>query len=194
MINTSFAFQPWPKIPRHSKEYMIITEKIDGTNAQIHILEDGRMKAASRTRYITPEDDNFGFAVWVKKNEQELAKLGPGRHYGEWYGIGIQREYGLSERKFALFNVQRWNKNNPNTPTCCSVVPCLAAGTIGDIKLIQHSILSLKETGSILEPGFMKPEGIIIHHVISKISYKILCENDDKHKGELNIEDTSSNT
>lgn len=39
-----------------------LTEKIDGTNAQVYIADDGRVVAGSRTRWISPEDDNFGFA------------------------------------------------------------------------------------------------------------------------------------
>lgn len=60
-----------------------MSEKIDGTNAQIVISDDGtELWTASRNRYITPEDDNYGFAKWVAANRDELIKLGPGRHYG----------------------------------------------------------------------------------------------------------------
>jgi hypothetical protein len=69
----------------------VITEKIDGTNASILITDDGSDIAGvgSRTRWITPEDDNHGFAKWVKANHEELLKLGPGHHFGEWWGNGI---------------------------------------------------------------------------------------------------------
>ncbi|NJL26341.1 MAG: hypothetical protein HC902_15110, partial [Calothrix sp. SM1_5_4] len=71
-----------------------ITEKVHGTNAAV-IVEftmDGVpiVRAQSRTRLLLPEDDNYGFAGWVKKNEAELARcLGPGLHFGEWYGSGV---------------------------------------------------------------------------------------------------------
>lgn len=77
-------FEGFPAIPR-LKRQCVITEKIDGTNAQICILEDNRIIAGSRTRWITPEDDNFGFARWVKEHEDELRLLGPGSHFGEWW-------------------------------------------------------------------------------------------------------------
>ncbi|HLE80817.1 MAG TPA: RNA ligase family protein, partial [Dehalococcoidia bacterium] len=99
-------FQEFGKIYRLSRD-CIITEKIDGTNAQVVVLEDGRVLAGSRNRWITPEADNFGFARWVKEHEEELRSLGPGRHYGEWWGSGIQRGYGLKEKRFSLFNVSR---------------------------------------------------------------------------------------
>lgn len=50
-----------------------VTEKIDGTNAQVIVSADGgHVRAASRTKLITPEDDNKGFARWVQDNAQEL--------------------------------------------------------------------------------------------------------------------------
>ena len=54
-------FIPFPKIARLSR-LAIVTEKIDGTNAQVTITEDGDIFAGSRSRWITPEDDNYGFA------------------------------------------------------------------------------------------------------------------------------------
>jgi hypothetical protein len=61
---TNLEFQEFPKIARLSRE-IIITEKIDGTNAQILITEEGDFLIGSRTRWITPQDDNYGFAKWA---------------------------------------------------------------------------------------------------------------------------------
>lgn len=73
------AFLEFPKLARLSRE-CIITEKIDGINAQILISEDGSMMMGSRTRWITPEQDNHGFARWAMEHREELLQLGPGRH------------------------------------------------------------------------------------------------------------------
>jgi hypothetical protein len=83
-----------------------------------------RTPRRSRSRWITPDDDNFGFAAWVEANRDELLTLGPGRHFGEWWGSGIQRGYGLpkGEKRFSLFNVSRWGESRP---ACCHVVPVL---------------------------------------------------------------------
>ena len=70
-------FTEFPKMARLSRE-IIVTEKLDGTNAQVLITEDGQILAGSRTRWITPQDDNFGFAAWVEANKEELLKLGVG--------------------------------------------------------------------------------------------------------------------
>lgn len=177
-------FQKFNKIPRFSRD-IIITEKIDGTNAQIVIDENNNIKVGSRNRWITPEDDNYGFAKWVEKNKKELLKLGKGRHFGEWWGAGIQRKYGLinNDKRFSLFNIKKWSDNTIR-PKCCNVVPVLYEGPIG-IKEINWTINLLNTEGSKVSPGFMNPEGVIIYHTSSKSMFKKTCKNDEKNKYEL---------
>jgi len=222
-------FVGFPKISRFSRE-VIISEKIDGTNGQIYIVSDEDvlghasmdtkqaiaydslnyfMFAGSRTQYITTENDNHGFAKWVKENAIELFKLGPGRHFGEWWGQGIQRNYGLKEKRFSLFNVIRWNvdmfyhfKINPwekgdqksprpefvFPPSCCDTIPIITTGILGEID-IYNILENLKVFGSYAAPYFMKPEGIVIYHVAGNVSFKKTIEKDDepKSKGETNV-------
>mgnify|MGYP003395861794 CR=1 FL=1 len=94
-------FTEFPKIPRWSRN-IIITEKIDGTNGVVYVGVDGSVLAGSRTRWIIPEQDNHGFAKWVKAHEIELRELGVGYHHGEWWGNGINRSYALGQGEFAL--------------------------------------------------------------------------------------------
>lgn len=175
-------FQPFPKIAR-LKRTCVVTEKIDGTNAQIFISEGGAVYAGSRTRWISPgkSTDNFGFAAWVRDNAEELMKLGPGRHYGEWWGSGIQRGYGQTEKKFSLFAVHRW-ANNPNRPDCCGVVPVLYEGDFDTLK-IDAIVGDLERNGSVAAPGFSPAEGIVIYHVAAKTFYKRTLEKDEEFKG-----------
>lgn len=172
-------FAGFGKIARLSRE-MIITEKLDGTNAQIAIGENGEFFVGSRTRWITPDDDNHGFARWAYANKDELMKLGPGRHFGEWWGQGIQRNYGLSEKRFSLFNVSRWS-DDAVRPACCSVVPLLLKGPFST-EVIDCAVDILSERGSYAAPGFMKPEGIIVYHVASGSFFKKTIEKDDEPK------------
>ena len=199
-------FIPYPKTPR-LKRSVTITEKIDGTNAQVVITKpdqinefvvdrldregiaksaDGStwMHVGSRNRWITPGKltDNFGFAQWCQENSDELFKLGEGRHFGEWYGQGIGRGYGLTERRFALFNTARWGAHNPDTPACCEVVPVL--NQCG-LDAVQATLDTLELIGSRAAEGFMNPEGIIVYHSTSKQNYKVLLENDEMSKGEV---------
>lgn len=173
-------FAPFPKIPRLSRS-VVVTEKIDGTNAQICIGEDGSIQAGSRNRWISPTADNCGFAAWVEAHKDELMQLGPGRHYGEWWGQGIQRRYGLTEKRFSLFNVNRWETNPP--PACCSVVPVLWRGLYDDMPL-DALVNDLRTNGSKAAPGFMQPEGIVVFHIAAKQMFKKLLENDDISKTE----------
>lgn len=175
-------FKEFPKIPRLFRE-IVITEKIDGTNAQVIVCEDGVVAAASRSRIITPEQDNFGFAKWVKEHEEELrAGLGLGRHFGEWWGDGIQRKYGQTSRRFSLFNVSKWGENRP---ACCDVVPTMYRGNFSE-NAVASALGELRQKGSVAAPGFMRPEGVVVYHTASGCLFKATCENDNARKGEQN--------
>ena len=179
MTDHNIPFVAFPSISRLSRE-MIITEKIDGTSGTIHITDDGIVLAGSRSRWITPEDDNFGFARWVKENEAGLRmELGPGTHYGEWWGKGIQRGYGLDEKRFSLFNVTRWNAA---PRTLCHVVPELYRG-IFDTSIVDTVLGDLTGEGSRASPGFMKPEGVVVYHVKGNLLFKKTLDKNDGHKG-----------
>lgn len=173
-------FKDFGKIPRWSRD-VVITEKIDGTNACIYIGENGEFLTGSRTRWITPDDDNFGFSAWAHDNKEELLKLGNGQHFGEWWGKGIQRNYGLNEKRFSLFNTSLWNDDTK--PACCHVVPVLYKGML-DEYCVNYAILHLENNGS-KAAEFSKPEGIIIYHVAANMYFKKTILKDEKHKGEL---------
>lgn len=170
-------FEAFPKMARLSRE-IIITEKLDGTNAQIFIGEDGSFLVGSRTRWITPEDDNFGFARWAYDNKDELMQLGTGRHFGEWWGQGIQRKYGIDRKVFSLFNVSRWADERP---ACCDVVPTLYRGMFSQ-EAIYSALEDLQDNGSKAASGFMKPEGIIVYHCAAGIGFKKTLEKDEVPK------------
>ena len=193
----SNEFVEFPKIARLSRG-TVVTEKIDGTNAQVCVAElegypesdpfclwqrDGlAIFAGSRSRYVVPgKDDNFGFAAWVQSHAEELAALGPGRHYGEWWGSGIQRGYGLrnGEKRFSLFNVGRWRETPP--PACCSIVPVLHEGDF-DIAAIESCLAMLAQFGSKAAPGFMRPEGVVVFHAASRTLFKKTIEKDSEPK------------
>lgn len=179
-------FKEFPKIARLNRE-VIVTEKIDGTNAAVVIVDDGAggyaVGAQSRSRVITPENDNHGFARWVQEHQAELAMLGPGHHFGEWWGQGIQRGYGLTEKRFSLFNVSRW-EDPAVRPACCHVVPVIVRGAAQDSFSVAYKALEeLKQQGSFAAPGFMKPEGIVAFHVQGNLMFKATIEKDEEWKG-----------
>lgn len=207
------VFTPFGKIPRLNREIMI-TEKIDGTNAAIVIeqepadstqpgilLAEGEWKgfvvrAQSRSRFISPENDNAGFARWVFKNADALAMaLGPGLHFGEWWGSGINSGYGLKEKRFSLFNVTRWKELRVRIDGIeMAPVPLLYQGPWFDA-VIQPNMSEvqmwaprmamdlLRVEGSFAAPGFKPAEGIVIFHVAGNLLFKATLEKDDQPKG-----------
>lgn len=172
-------FEPFNKIARLSRN-CTITEKIDGTNACVAIGENGEFFVGSRTRWITPEQDNYGFAAWAYERKEELLKLGPGRHFGEWWGAGIQRRYGMNEKRFSLFNTHRWQA--AELPSCCHVVPVIYDG-IFHSSAVDDALALLREKGSIAAPGFMQPEGVIVYQTAGRVYFKKTLEKDEEWKG-----------
>jgi hypothetical protein len=215
-------FYPWPKISRLKRE-IIITEKLDGTNAGVLISTEEKphtyvetcpisghpeyqevppgVYASSRKRWITPENDNYGFARWVEENKETLVRdLGPGMHFGEWWGAGIQRKYNVGRKVWSLFNTTLWYGKSFETPYL-RVVPVLYNGdwftdvpglalpsTIrwslsrGSIYAPDYHAGMLKRDGSVASPGFMNPEGIVVFHVASNTPFKFTLDGDG-HKG-----------
>lgn len=171
-------FKGFPKISRLSRE-AVITEKLDGTNASVFIGEDGEFLTGSRTRWITPEDDNYGFSKWAHAHKEELLQLGPGMHFGEWWGHGIRRKYGLTEKRWSLFHVHKWGESRP---ACCHVVPTLWKGEFCTLSALG-ALGDLRHGGSHAAPGFMNPEGIVIFHTASGHLYKKTLDKDDQPKG-----------
>lgn len=198
-------FQGFGKIPRLNRD-IVVTEKIDGTNAAIGIVEvesdwdvpDGMASvvifegdkagtyavyAQSRKRIITPDKDNFGFARWVYENALSIVHdLGPGLHFGEWWGGGIQRGYGLEkdDKRFSLFNVKRWH-DEPFHTHGIAAVPVLFQGPFTTLS-VNRALLDLRVFGSSASPGFREPEGIIIYHTAGNLLFKVTLENDEKPK------------
>lgn len=180
----TIEFTPWPKTHRLFRD-VVITEKIDGTNAAVGVTEEGGIYAQSRSRIITLDADNHGFARWVANNATDLVDvLGPGLHFGEWWGSGIQRGYGLAkgEKRFSLFNTKRWYEDESLTRVPgLGVVPVLYKGQFFEFELFEAAAL-LRLEGSLAAPGFMSPEGVCVFHTQSRQVYKYTLDGDG-HKG-----------
>lgn len=153
------------------------------------------VRAGSKNRWLSPTkgNDNFGFAAWVRDNAETLLKLGPGHHYGEWFGAGIQRRYGLDEKYFALFNTARYQEfiADGNWLGTLTTVPTIFVATHSD-KLVQAALDRLELGGSIISgslgvQAFQKAEGVIVRHSQSGALYKVLLENDDVPKSHVKL-------
>lgn len=201
-------FIEFPKIPRLNRD-ICITEKIDGTNGAIGITNEGIVYAQSRNRILSTSsksEDNMGFARWVEQNAEILRSLGPGLHFGEWWGIGIGRGYDIFERRFSLFNVSRWERDvsgkilledmrSKGVSIYC--VPVIYEGPwnyldnsmpLGISKNYNRfapeaAVDQLREFGSLAVPGYRHPEGIIVYHKAGNLLFKATCEKDEEWKG-----------
>lgn len=212
-------FTEWPKTKRLFRD-IVVTEKLDGTNSAIHISRVPQMGASefpeeslfvivddviyavtaqSRKRIITPgkTTDNYGFAGWVYDNAAELVRiLGEGLHFGEWWGRGIQRGYGLDGKVFSLFNTERWFKTGDDGLDSMSTraelsslagqiraVPVLYSGPFREASIV-NALDRLRLTGSMAAPGFMNPEGICVYHTQTRGVFKVTLDNNDAGKWE----------
>lgn len=189
MFETLGVFQPFPKIPRLHGD-VVVTEKIDGTNACFeHVRGEActLFGACSRNRRlvtITVKDaapdhpevtwhgtDNYGFGAFVVRNYATLARLGYGNHFGEWYGEGIQRTYGLDHKRFALFREPKGGLPQGIIGNV-GVVPVLMTMEQFDTSALRELLIDLQLEGSRAVPGFMRPEGIVAWHARSGQLFK----------------------
>lgn len=118
------SFTSWPEIEsfhnvrKHMKAYPDLLKgdslvvyrpkvKLHGTNAGVRCYPDGRVVAQSRSKDLTVDDDNAGFAKWVASNEGRFRRLAERNIviFGEWCGKGIQKGVAISQvdRVFAVF-------------------------------------------------------------------------------------------
>lgn len=143
---------------------------------------DGQVGAASRNRLLDAHTDNSGFYAWTQKNKEEIARLlGPGRHYGEWWGAGIQRRYTNEKQKFfSLFNVTQW-EGQP-LPQDVRVVPVLYRGPF-NTEEVNKALELLRTSGSVASPGCKTPEGIVVFHTAANVYFKQTLDKDELPKG-----------
>lgn len=83
--------------------------KLHGTNAAVRVYPEGKIQAQSRSKDISVDNDNFGFARWVA--DQRWFHLSePYVIFGEWVGPGVQSGVALTQipsKTFAVFAVKQ---------------------------------------------------------------------------------------
>lgn len=206
----TIEFRSWGKTPRLFRD-VVITEKIDGTNCAVIIEQVSNTSdregvlvfqevggalyavgAQSKNRLIYPgkTTDNYNFAQWVQENAEQLVEaFGPGHHFGEWWGKGIQNRYDVDYRTFSLFNTAKhadlfFHTNLLNdVDVTVESVPILFEGEFSE-EAVQRVAREMLKNGSFAVPHAANPEGICIYHTQSKQVYKYTFDNNDKGKWE----------
>jgi RNA ligase len=91
--------------------------KLHGTNAGYVVnVAENNVVAMKRTGYITPKNDNFGYARWVAKNEKAILNSAFASRdekiaflivWGEWCGGNVQKRVALEklDKMFCPFQV-----------------------------------------------------------------------------------------
>lgn len=182
-------FKGYPKTPRLEQETVTISEKVDGTNGVLYIhkphlcdVTNGielspYVLAGSRSKWLQDEGkkswDNHGFGAWVAEHASELHNLPAGFHYGEWYGKGINHGYGMTDRKFMLFNRKRYERLE-------DLPKCVELETIIEDEVPVYELLSVIDRiknevsvkGSYHVPGQAMVEGLIMRFRLSAKVYK----------------------
>jgi hypothetical protein len=122
--------------------------------------------------------------------------LGEGRHFGEWWGCGINRSYGKQrgQKFFSLFNTKRWTHHPDrlaepipelNTVPNLTVVPTIFEGPFLENSVSPpwiRALAYLREYGSLAAPGYDRPEGIVLYHKAANMLFKVTLENDESPK------------
>lgn len=156
--------------------------KIDGTNAQVFLKDDGTtLGFGSRSREITPEKDNAGFAAAFESTDHRyeynvMLKLLQSHPtyivYGEWLVPHILKTYDLNAwKKFYIFDVldTESNKYLPYEEYCdlirqfdtekqLEIIPLLAKLESPSVEDIKEK---LRDTGKFLCTSGLG-EGIVI--------------------------------
>jgi len=88
---------------------VVIFPKLDGTNGSVWLGDDGKIRAGSRKRELSIDDDNAGFYAYISQHKgiRGLLKEHPHwRLYGEWLVPHSLKTYKDDAwRKFYVFDV-----------------------------------------------------------------------------------------
>jgi hypothetical protein len=181
---------------------VLVFPKIDGTNSQVWLDDEGTLKAGSRNRELTLEKDNAGFYKFALENEnikKYLEKHPTHRLYGEWLVPHSLKTYRDDAwRKFYIFDVCLDKENDgveyipydiykPLLDECnLDYIPPIVSLTNGDY---EKFIKSLEQNTFMIKDGQGNGEGIVIKNYDFYNKYKrqtwakiVTNEFKEKHK------------
>ena len=151
--------------------------KIDGTNGQVYLDKEGNLKAGSRNRVLTLDNDNAGFYQYVldnKKIKEYLLKHKNHRLYGEWLVPHSLKTYRYDAwKKFYIFDIALHNDEDDSEEYIPYEIykPMLDEAELDYVPPLaiiknpaeENLYKCLEKTGQFLvEDGKGKGEGIVI--------------------------------
>jgi hypothetical protein len=181
--------------------------KIDGTNSQAYLGEDGTLRAGSRNRELTPDNDNAGFCKYAMQEirlQEYLKKHPTHRLFGEWLVPHSLKTYRDDAWKtYYIFDVCEENGEETRYlpyEEYKILLEEFGIDYIPPIATIENPTIEdltnlLEKTGNFLiKDGAGNGEGIVIKNYNYKNKYgrqtwaKIVCnEFKEKHSKEMGV-------
>lgn len=180
-----------------------IFPKIDGTNASVWV-ENGEIKAGSRTRELSLDKDNAGFLEAISKDDRIKAYLTEHpehRLYGEWLVPHSLKTYRADTwKKFYIFDVCIIDGEDVEYLTYETYKPFLEAHNLDYIPCIakikqgsyEQFVNWLEKNNYLIEDGKGNGEGIVIKNYDFYNKYKrqtwakiVTSEFKEKHAKEM---------
>lgn len=181
---------------------VLVFPKVDGTNSQVWLDDEGNLKAGSRNRELSLEKDNAGFYKFALENEnikKYLEKHPTHRLYGEWLVPHSLKTYRDDAwRRFYIFDVCLDKENDGVEYIPYDIykplldefnldyIPPIVSLTNGDY---EKFIKSLEQNTFMIKDGQGNGEGIVIKNYDFYNKYKrqtwakiVTNEFKEKHK------------
>lgn len=166
-------------------EYVVITEKIDGTSA-IYVCVDGEMYVSSHRGWKKKDEENLYWKILSLYPElEEFCRSRPGMAvYGEIYGYVQKLRYGASRKEvrfaaFDLLNKGEWLDNNIARIVAAKIPWVPLVNEL--IKFNQEYILEEAEKDSLVPGANHLREGVVVkpfqersHPSIGRVNLKAI--------------------
>lgn len=164
-------YQRYPHLFTPGEE-VVITEKIDGTNAR-YMWHDGKMFVGSRNRWLKPDSKNLWTRILNGSHSiEQLCREHPNHIlYGEIFGPVQALRYDRTEPEFAAFALYNcMNGEYMSDPDFwkyaldfgCNITPGIYAGPFD-----PEMLATFTEGDSLLAPNHMR-EGVVIVPMIER--------------------------
>ncbi|MGE6629631.1 RNA ligase family protein [Bacillus sp. NPDC077027] len=164
-------------------DFIIITEKIDCSNASFSLDEKGALQAFSRNVQLDEQNNLNGFYQWVHENINPNDLASEYIYFGEWLGTPHKVHYPQHEKQFFLFDV--WDKVEKEYITFwevkweakhlqVNIVPVFYGGEFISYEHIESFVGLTALGGKIgeIESG----EGIVVKNYRNQGFAKLVCE------------------
>ncbi|WP_407708507.1 RNA ligase family protein [Bacillus altitudinis] len=164
-------------------DFIIITEKIDCSNASFTLDEKGELQAFSRNVQLDEQNNLNGFYQWVHENINPNDLASEYIYFGEWLGTPHKVHYPQYEKQFFLFDVwdKEFNRYVPfwevgweATHLQLNLVPVFYDGAFISYEHIESFVGKTALGGKI---GDVKSgEGIVVKNYKNQGFAKMVCE------------------